>query len=224
MSNQGKCPHCLVVVQFIEPTIKVGNFQMAEGQVPKIDTREQSLTVTPSECPGCGKMILTGQLISKSPQKATTLLLYPFGSSRQPVPTEVPENIANMYREGALVLPFSEEASAALSRRCLQALLNEAGKSSKKDLVDQITEVLPALPPYLKTQVDAVRNIGNFAAHPSKSSASGEIVQVEHGEAEWNLDVLDMLFEFYYVQPKKIDVKRQALDKKLKEFGKPPMK
>jgi len=47
---------------------------------------------------------------------------------------------------------------------------------------------------------------------------------VEPGEAEWNLDVLESLFDFYYVQPARLQAKRAALDKKLAEAGKPPMK
>jgi len=57
-----------------------------------------------------------------------------------------------------------------------------------------------------------------------KSQKSGEIVPVEPGEAEWNLDSLESLFDFYFVQPEILREKREALDKKLKEAGKPPMK
>jgi hypothetical protein len=71
--------------------------------------------------------------------------------------------------------------------------------------------------------VDAVRNIGNFAAHPMKSQKSGEILPVEPGEAEWNLDVLESLFDFFFVQPTLIRGKREALNKKLAEAGKPPV-
>ena len=52
------------------------------------------------------------------------------------------------------------------------------------------------LPSHLTGSLDAVRNIGNVAAHPTKSEASGEIIDVEPGEAEWNLDVLESLFDF----------------------------
>ena len=66
--------------------------------------------------------------------------------------------------------------------------------------------------------------IGNFAAHPLKSTTTGSIVDVEPGEAEWNLDVLESLFDFYFVQPA-ISAKRKAeLNKKLKEAGKPKLK
>ena len=154
----------------------------------------------------------------------STRLVWPAAISRSSLPTGVPDDIANDYREAALVLPLSEKASAALSRRCLQSLLREAAKTKSKDLADQIEEVLPTLPGYLQQQLDAVRNIGNFAAHPQKSKATGEIIDVEAGEAEWNLDVLDLLFDFYYEQPRIAQEKRDALNKKLAAAAKPPMK
>jgi hypothetical protein len=43
-------------------------------------------------------------------------------------------------------------------------------------------------------------------------------------EAEWNLDVLEALFDFYFVLPAVVKKKRAALDQKLKEAGKEPMK
>jgi hypothetical protein len=52
----------------------------------------------------------------------------------------------------------------------------------------------------------------------------GEIVDVEPGEAEWTLEILDNLFDFYYVQPMQYAKKRAALTSKLRETGKPPMK
>jgi hypothetical protein len=47
---------------------------------------------------------------------------------------------------------------------------------------------------------------------------------VELGEAEWNLDVLESLFDFYFVQPARAKAKRDALNKKLADAGKPPLK
>jgi hypothetical protein len=142
----------------------------------------------------------------------------------RPIPSEVPKHIAIDYQEAAAVLNISPKASAALSRRCLQAVLREAGGSSKKNLVDQIEDVSNNLPGYITQNIDAIRNIGNFAAHPIKDTASGQIVEVEPGEAEWNLDVLDMLFDFYYVQPALAQKKRDALNAKLQNAGKKPMK
>ena len=147
-------------------------------------------------------------------------------TSRPPCPSEVPAHINEDYREACLVLPFSPKASAALSRRCLQNLLRDAAKVKPSDLSKEIQEVIDSgkLPSQLADSIDAIRNIGNFAAHPMKSKSTGEIVDVKSQEAEWNLDVLETLFDFYYVQPVKIAKKRDDLNAKLSEAGKPPMK
>lgn len=86
--------------------------------------------------------------------------------------------------EACLVLPDSPKASAAISRRCLQAVLRDAAGVKPADLSREIDEAMPHLPPYLADAIDAVRNVGNFAAHPVKSRSTGEVVDVEEGEAE----------------------------------------
>lgn len=152
-------------------------------------------------------------------------LIYPKGTTR-PVPPEVPLEFAQDFVEAALVLPDSPKASAALSRRCLQHLLREKAGVKKSNLAAEIQEVIDSksIPPYLAETIDGVRNIGNFAAHPIKSTSTGEVVPVEPGEAEWNLDVLEAMFEFYFVQPKRVRQQREALDRKLADAGKPTMK
>ena len=117
-----------------------------------------------------------------------------------------------------------DKASAALSRRCLQALLRDAGGAQQHNLEQQIDAVLPSLPSYIRESVDYIRNLGNIAAHPMEERASGLILEVEPGEAEWNLDVLDLLFDHYYVKPAQAKARRAALDKKLGAAGKKPMK
>jgi Domain of unknown function (DUF4145) len=75
----------------------------------------------------------------------------------------------------------------------------------------------------LGDNLDAVRHIGNFAAHPTKSVNTGEIIDVEPGEAEWNLDVVEALMDVLYVQPAKLALKKAALNAKLTEPGKKPI-
>lgn len=153
-------------------------------------------------------------------------LIRPKGSSRPPVPIEVPIEFSLDYTEACIVINDSPKASSALSRRCLQHLLREKSGVKKGDLASEIQQVIDSgkLPSHILDSVDAIRNIGNFAAHPMKSNSTGEIVEVEPGEAEWNLDVLEMLYDFYFVQPEKTKLKREALNKKLKDIGKPDIK
>ena len=207
-----KCPHCLIAFHDIWLTSQL---------VSDVDGIWIARFTT---CPTCKKLII--YLDKNNGMRVTSMLVRPRGISRSPVPPEVPADIAEDYVESCLVLADSPKASAALSRRCLQNLLRNAARVKQGNLANEIEQVLNSgvLPTPLADSIDAVRNIGNFAAHPMKSQQSGNIVQVEPGEAEWNLDVLEMLFDFYYVQPAKIAKKRADLDAKLAEAGKPPMK
>jgi hypothetical protein len=147
-------------------------------------------------------------------------------ASNRPVPPEVPSKFAEDYTEACLVLPDSPKASAALSRRCLQHILREKAGVKPSDLANEIQQTLDRglFPSYIAEVVDAVRNIGNFAAHPTKSKQTGEIIDVEPGEAELNLNVIEALFDFYFVSPALIAKKKAAINQKLQDAGKPPMK
>ncbi|MDF0692689.1 DUF4145 domain-containing protein [Aquirufa ecclesiirivi] len=150
----------------------------------------------------------------------------PISSGRPPAPPEVDLVFAQDYSEACSIIKLSPKASAALSRRCLQNILREKAGIKNGNLVNEIQQVIDSksLPAHLAESIDAIRHIGNFAAHPLKSTSSGEIIEVEIGEAEWSLDVLEALFDFYFVQPAILKAKRSALDAKLKDANKPPMK
>jgi len=88
--------------------------------------------------------------------------------------------------------------------------------------IDAVLE-MRILPSGVADALDAAREIGNFAAHPTKSEHTGEVVDVEPGEAEWNLDVLDGLFDVFFVQPARLVGRKAALNEKLKAAGKKPL-
>lgn len=175
------------------------------------------------QCPACKKALIW--LKKNLGYENTTWPVYPLNSNRPPAPAEVPSPLADDFNEASSVLSISPKSSAALSRRCLQELLRQQGFIDK-DLAPAIQRALDSrtLPAALAENLDAIRNIGNFAAHPLKDKSSGQILDVEPHEAEWNLEVLEGLFDFYYVQPSKAAARRAALDEKLKAAGKPPMK
>lgn len=152
-------------------------------------------------------------------------LIYPKNNTRNFDLTEIPKDFADDYEEACLVISDSPKASAALSRRCLQALLRDQGFVAKS-LAQEIQDAIDSnkLPSHISDSLDAIRNIGNFAAHPMKDTNSGEVVPVEPGEADWNLDVLESLFDFFYIQPAKMKARKDALNAKLKSIGKPEMK
>jgi hypothetical protein len=152
-------------------------------------------------------------------------IIYPKYVTRNVAP-EVPERYKKDFQEACAVLVLSPKASAAISRRILQDLLHEQYNIKERNLNIEIEKFinLKDIPSFLTEAVDAVRVVGNFAAHPLKNTNTGEIIDIEPGEADWLLDVLEALFDFTFIQPNKLKEKKQNLNQKLQSLGKPPMK
>lgn len=202
-----KCPHCLVFIHVGRPHIQfLGHEPIELGGHPFYWTK----TMT---CPNCQKLIVwLSSSTSKSgssgpgPERPigiqTDTLVRPRGTNRPPVPPEVDEEFAADYKEACLILADSPNASAALSRRCLQLLLRGKGGVNHGTLYQEIQEVLNSgkLPPGLAEVIEVVRKVGNAAAHPMHNNA-GVITPVDEWEAEWCLEVLEALFDHYFVAP-----------------------
>jgi hypothetical protein len=217
-----KCPYCLVYFYEDWRITHFGNDGTGEiwhvARCECSNCRKTIIAVAPARvgCPSYENLVLN----ATKPLR----VVQPKDVARAPLSKEVPERFSCDYMEACVVLADSPKASAALSRRCLQHLLREVSKVKPGNLSDEIDEVMKSLPSHLAKAIDAIRNIGNFAAHPMKSTNSGEIIDVELGEAEWLLDVLEGLFDFYFVQPAILEQKRQTLNAKLKDAGKPELK
>jgi hypothetical protein len=235
-----KCPHCVVEFHNEMSAVYIGEDIDGEWYLLR------------KKCPACRKHIfhLYNRLVEEievrksqvfshhvgaihtlnieDVSEESTVLIRPKCSFRPPCPLQVPKEIAEDYNEACLTLADSAKASAALSRRCLQSILRDpnAANAQQKNLVEQIEYVLnnKSLPTYIANDIDAIRIIGNFAAHPMKNQATGTILSVEPGEAEWNLNVIEALFDFYYVQPLIAQKRRDDLNARLRSIGKPSMK
>jgi hypothetical protein len=195
------CPHC---EHAIHETRSESGFGYADA--------DSLVSLVHAQCPACRRIIVWIRTVN-----GNNRLIHPSGVlPRAAAPVEVPEAIAADYKEAGAVLPISPKASAALSRRCLQHLLRDAAGVQAGDLANEIQQVLDSgkLPSHVAANLDAVRVIGNFSVHPNKSNNTGEIIDVEEDEAEWTLDVLDGLFDYYYVLPARAAAKRVALEAK----------
>ena len=233
VGDENKCPWCQTFVHFITP----GSLPRAHGpnEPTSYDSKAGARTeskegsdhvVSISECPHCHNPLISlkhGDYYRM--QGVAGTLLYPgFGSGvgGRRAPNEVPEPIRNDFEEASVVIIVSEKASAAISRRCLDAVLQD--KNYSGDLNTKIDNAMKDLPQYLSENIDTIRQVGNFAAHTIKSKESGAIVDVEPDEAEFLLDVLEQLFDFYYVQPSKSKGIREKINKKAQSAGKPKLK
>lgn len=208
------CPHCLR---------GFGNSWTTESirtsEPPPIDG---PWGVRATVCTLCSRAIIELGSYERSPRSTGGVFTrraraWPPGVARVPLGKEVPDAFSADYREACAVVEASPKAAAALSRRCLQHLLRDHVKVKASDLGKEIDEVLAlnTLPSDLAHDIDAIRNIGNFAAHPMKSTQSGAILDVEPGEAEWTLTVLEELFDFYFVRTAKRAAQRDALNAKI---------
>ncbi|WP_091856141.1 DUF4145 domain-containing protein [Bosea robiniae] len=164
------------------------------------------------------------------PTEAKWQRVYPKGASRRrSPPSEVPAVLASDYAEAASVLSISPKASAALSRRCLQAILRAQGYKAR-DLAAEIDLLLneadPAkgIPSSIRDTVDAIRNFGNFSAHPITDVTQLQVIDVDPEEAEWCLEIIEELFQHFYVRPAEAAARKAALNAKLAAAGKPPAK
>lgn len=220
--GHGKCPHCGQGVEFLEPPSETFTWMghLSADPYPRSGRRpEESLGIVSASCPLCYSLIVS----MNSTIRAQPWLLWPRAILRNPLPGDVPEEIARDYQEAAAVLAISARASAALSRRCLQSALRSEGKVKKGGLSDEVNEAIQSLPVDIGKDLHVLRELGNFGAHATRSVHTGEIVDVEVGEAEWMLDVLDKLFDYYYEKPKVDKARLDALNEKLKAAGRDPL-
>jgi Domain of unknown function (DUF4145) len=103
-------------------------------------------------------------------------------------------------------------------------------RDTQEDLAKQIDALLnesnssKAIPTALRQTVDVIRHFGNFSAHPVTDQTTLQIIPVELGEAEWCLDILEEMFDHYYVKPAEAKARKAALDAKLTAANKPRSK
>lgn len=211
------------------------NFHPQPSALKVFATANYGVEISVQECPACNEVLVlrrqgtalrsaTGVVMVGAP--TPFVVVYPLKKQAQTVPVEVPEPYRADFLEARAILATSSKAAAAMARRLLQHVFHDVLKIKKRDLNQEIDEFIATsgAPLYLTQAVDAVRQIGNFAAHPLKFSATGSIVPVDDGEAEWTLEVVFALLDYVFVQPARLEKRRAALNAKLKEIGKPPLK
>lgn len=222
-----KCPHCQVEV----------NEDFEEKYIGKYGNTFYSLFYM--RCPNkkCDKPIVligyTANAIRRADNSFSVKYassceykqLFPLGSGRIPAAPEVEPQFAEDYNEACLVLQFSPKASAALSRRCLQNIIRMKEGIKGRNLKMEIDKLIATnkLPSYISDSLELIRGFGNIAAHGMEDQISGEILDVEPNEAEFLLDVLELLFDLYFVQAAKAAKMKAALNQKLESAGQKPI-
>ena len=111
--------------------------------------------------------------------------MLPPGSARARLSEDVPAELAAEYWTASQVLPFSEEASAAISRRLLQRVLSWKAGAGYGGLANQVERAIasPAMPDYLKEALATYAKLARLEAHDVKSFRCETITRVNEGEA-----------------------------------------
>jgi len=117
--------------------------------------------------------------------------------SGKPQPEYIPEAIREDYYEACRIRELSPKASAALARRCLQGMIRDFWGIQKGRLIDEIEELNSHVDATTWGAIDAVRKVGNIGAHMEKDV--NLIIDVEPGEAEKILGLIELLFKEWYV-------------------------
>jgi len=103
--------------------------------------------------------------------------------------------------------------------------VHEAGAPDYKGvtLKLQIDAVMnnPSSPERIKSDLHPTREIGNFSAHANRD-VTGQVMRAEPDEAEWTLETLRKLLEYYYTDPAESQKRHAALEAKLAKKAEKP--
>ncbi|MFH0916516.1 MAG: hypothetical protein V1912_08735 [bacterium] len=195
-----ECPHCLS-----EFDVKPHVFALGQDQ-------DGSWQVSNTRCPTCDRLI-----VSLCTKEGCTYPAWPASSTRARLSDDVPEEFAGEYHAACQVLFYSPEASAAISRRSLHRFLSTQVHAGHGGLADQIRQAVisPEVPAYLKQALQKLSQVAKLEHDSAKSLRPEAVTPVEPGEAEWLLDVLQPLFDLYFVQPARMQRKQNVLEESL---------
>jgi hypothetical protein len=140
----------------------------------------------------------------------------------------IPDDLKCDYEEAASILDLSPRMSAVLSRRILGDLLERYAGIKNRSLAKQIDTFIAdtSHPRRLREGLHHFREAADFAAHTQTDEQSGEIINVGRDEAEWTLDRVDGLFEYFIIEPDQESQRLAAMDKKIADAGRkaiPPL-
>lgn len=194
-----ECPHCQ-----IEIDVKPHTFALGEDQ-------EGTWQVSSCRCPACDHLI-----VDIGTKEGRTFPVWP-ASSRPRLSDDVPVEFAAEYHTAARILAESPEASAAISRRLLHRFLAGHAGAGGGGLADQVRRAVESdeIPPYLRDALRTFSQVAGLVSDGNKSLHPEALTPPQPGEPEWLLDVLQALFELYFVQPARMRRRLDALEERI---------
>lgn len=185
MASQ-KCPYCGIEYFDTNELKRIAEFKFS-------DDRKEILYISQRLCPKCNKLAIS---ILGGSFDTPFVFSYPPASAMF-LPDYIPAAIRQDYLEAVKIVGLSPKASATLARRCLQGMIHDFWDIREKNLNAEITALKPHIPRMQWEAIDAVRKLGNIGAHMEKDVEL--IVDVDPGEAEKLLKVIELLFKNWYI-------------------------
>jgi hypothetical protein len=217
------CPHCavqqtVVTDRFSLQTSGIGVNNVAEGSLAFERT---TIGCANPECRKATIFIRIGKdegreswRVSSKPEEVIfDQFIRPQGFAK-PQPDYIPPPLREDYHEACLIRDLSPKASATLTRRCLQGMIRDFCGISKSRLIDEIKALGEAVDAGTAdrsvslesvTAIDHVRSLGNIGAHMEKDINT--IIEVDPGETQAMIDLVELLFDEWYGARHKRQVK-----------------
>jgi hypothetical protein len=225
-SGRMTCGHCGQIgapVRVLSATVRLNDLP---NYILGMEPKKPSYTMSVALCAGCGQPTIfvkewSNHALGDDQQIAWHKQLYPIGRAPKSLPN-TPQEHLRPYLAACRTLEASPEASACMSRRCLQGILRCQGYNQNV-LAKQIEAALAEtdrdrrLPAELRKTVDYIRSFGNLSAHPTNDAATLEIIDVEPDEAAWCIEIAEQLMAHYFERPAETAAKIHAADAKRKK-------
>jgi hypothetical protein len=183
------------------------------------------------ENPECKQLVVRVHEVSDLPPHAVaspetltrTWLARPRSGSR-PLDPLVPEPLRKDYLEAAAILDISPRMSAVLSRKIVFDLLEQYAGITEYTLKGSLDKFIgdTSHPARIRENLQHLREIGDFGAH-TKKDGIGQIIEVSQEDAEWTLDLVDRLFDYFILDPDRDKQLRATWDKNLQDAGRKPI-
>ena len=136
-------------------------------------------------------------------------------SEAKTLPNYIPLAIQQDYYEACRIRDLSPKASATLSRRCLQGMIRDFWKVTKRNLKEEIEALEDKVDSDVWSSIDAVRNVGNIGAHMEKDI--NIIVDVEPEEAQLLIGLIEQLIDEWYIARENRKKRTEELKKLVEE-------
>lgn len=195
------CPFCGITLPVTDDTHQVNypSFSNGTGHGYSINgayTTNDCISIDMYKCPECKNISVIASSLGKGFKKPFRVLVNPTSSAKQ-YPDYIPKAIRDDYEEAYSIVNLSPKASATLSRRCLQGMIRDFWNIKKSKLADAINELQNKVTSSQWKAIDSVRKIGNIGAH--MESDINTIVEVDSGEAEKLLKLIELLIDKWYI-------------------------